>query len=111
MAPPEMLRGPPPPLPQQQQQPPLQPQQPLTETVASITVSGANQGANHHMIQHHTRPVSTMAPHHPHHPHHVHAAVQQHHAQHGLMAAAPMGGVMKLIFRIIFVIIIVYTLF
>ena len=110
MAPPEMLRGPPPPLPQQQQQPPLQPQQPLTETVASITVSGANQGANHHMIQHHTRPVSTMAPHHPHHPHHVHAAVQ-HHAQHGLMAAAPMGGFMKLIFRIIFVIIIVYVLF
>ena len=107
MAPPEMLRGPPPPLPQQQQQPPLQPQpppqQPLTETVASITISGANQGANHHMIQHHTRPVSTMAPHHPHHPHHVHAAATaavHHHAQHGLMAAAPMGGFMKLIFEL-----------
>ena len=50
MAPPEM-RGPPPPIPQQGQPPP---QQPLTETVASITNSGANQGANHHMIQHHT---------------------------------------------------------
>ena len=104
MAPPEMRQSLPPhdgnggQQPQQplQPQPPSQQQPPqLTETVASITNSGANQGANHHMIQHHTRPVSTMAPHHPNHPHHVQAAhggpaVHLHTGHpHGLMAPAP----------------------
>ena len=104
MAPPEMRQSLPPhdgnggqqtQQPLQPQQQPQQQQPQLTETVASITNSGANQGANHHMIQHHTRPVSTMAPHHPLHPHHVQAAhggpaVHLHTGHpHGLVAPAP----------------------